>query len=940
MADNPLTLEKMLRGSQNLDVWETATNGDVNTDWTNLVGDKGPSLKKAIKLIMQKAPINSAPFGTKASLLADTTLADNAFAFIYDDVAELNGLYQKINGSWVKQKYNIYELIDKLGFVHINIIDPSKVINGKYVNYQSGLVWDLAGYSAAGAYPVKPNTEYQISNWYREQFAFYDDNMQFVSGIAEVDQTTFKFTTPANARYIKLTVPTDKINTLVLSESSLWQGDAVKYGKIINPLLNVNSSQVTDLIDTVTKNLGFTYRNIINPSKVINGKYVNYQSGLVWDLAGYSAAGAYPVKPNTEYQISSWYKEQFAFYDDKMQFISGLPIVDQTTYKFTTPFDARYIKLSIPTAKVNDLVLAESDKWTGDTAKFGLTIDNLVYADKQYTEIFVSADLNDTDALVKFKGNNAIQQAIDSITDASAINRYRIVVKKGLYKITQANEFLGYRGYPAMVCPKDFVDIVGQGKDKTIVWAELPHDDAQIGVSVDGNTYPRDKYQTIYNYAVDMTISDITFVGKNLRYTLHQDSGVAVNGSRQYKNVDFIFKGDKGYLTSMGNGTFSGEHTTVTNGKSFSDKYQAFSTHNNVNFKKPSGWTFNNYEFGSVLEKGGIILQNDGSLVQDTFEINGCSMTGASYILRYYDYWINDTKTTFNHAEWCVTGSNNQPFLFDNTISGGVSLVFKTTGTGADKTIRFDKTSSAYPILIKAENGEFGNALYTSSRKIVDEYIAQDGSVDLPAIAWGCVDVYGGAYPYTNADTTRLAKRLGNLTSSNKQLVIVANGVSQTITFNKDYSAMSNEQVLAEINAQLTDAVASTEVYGRYYYPMMTDVTASASTASATFIPKGSIVTKQGLFVKLANANDKIFGVALDDIPVVKTLSDGEIVGDGRVLKRGYISADKSKAHFVLADNQNPSIGTRFAVSNGQLVTDSNGKISVDIDNGIVSINC
>ena len=83
-----------------------------------------------------------------------------------------------------------------------------------------------------------------------------------------------------------------------------------------------------------------------------------------------------------------------------------------------------------------------------------------------------------------------------------------------------------------------------------------------------------------------------------------------------------------------------------------------------------------------------------------------------------------------------------------------------------------------------------------------------------------------------------------------------------------------------------------------------------------------------------------VFGVALDDIPVVYSTNEGVKKGEGRVLKRGYISADRAKAHFVLADNQSPSIGTRFAVNNGQLVTDSNGKISVDIDAGVVSINC
>ncbi|MFV7480287.1 hypothetical protein ACNPMW_08995 [Acinetobacter junii] len=80
--------------------------------------------------------------------------------------------------------------------------------------------------------------------------------------------------------------------------------------------------------------------------------------------------------------------------------------------------------------------------------------------------------------------------------------------------------------------------------------------------------------------------------------------------------------------------------------------------------------------------------------------------------------------------------------------------------------------------------------------------------------------------------------------------------------------------------------------------------------------------------------------IALDDIPVMITTSEGVKKGEGRVLKRGYIYANQGRTHFVLSDNQNPQLGARFSVNNGQLVTDVNGKISVDIDEGVVSINC
>ena len=93
-------------------------------------------------------------------------------------------------------------------------------------------------------------------------------------------------------------------------------------------------------------------------------------------------------------------------------------------------------------------------------------------------------------------------------------------------------------------------------------------------------------------------------------------------------------------------------------------------------------------------------------------------------------------------------------------------------------------------------------------------------------------------------------------------------------------------------------------------------------------------------FVRLATTSDKIYGVALDDIPVIQTTADGVKKGQGRVMKKGYINTNSQASHFVLCDYQNAPIGTKFSVSNGRLVTDINGKISIDIDVGVVSINC
>lgn len=830
-----------------------------------------------------------------------------------------------------------------LGFNSINIVDTRKIIAGKYVVYSNGLLGDNSDFVAAGPYPVKPNTLYKVSSNYVQQFAFYDENMVYISGLANPDVNS-QFTTPANAKFAKFSIQSAILNAVVIAENSLFPAAYVPYTLNIENL-QLTRGQVLNNIDDIQVGLGFDPVNIIDPTKVIQDKYIVYTTGGLGNNNDFVATEAYEIKPSTEYQTSSFYVQQFAFYDEDGVYISGLadPGADK---KFTTPANAKFIRLSVPKTQLSTLVVAESDIFPDSYASHNVKIakDLIVGAvNVKNTDIFVSADVSDTSAA--FTGKNAIQLALNSITDAGPNNRYTIRAKKGLYKVDQAADFIGYIGYPAMIEMKDYVDIVGQGEDNTIVWAELPHNDGDIGPSFDGNTYPRNQYQTVYNFAKEATAKDITFVAKNLRYTLHQDNPKGANTQRWYENVGWVFKGDKGSLNSLGIGTFEGEETYLEGGKSVTDNGAPFACHNNIAFNKPSLFSFKSYNFTSITNKVAIFLQSDGSLLQDKLNLVGCSFGGASYIFQYVDIWLTgntaQNRDTFNHAEWNVFGHGNDPFLFDNTISSGLSLRIRSNATGAGTSIRFDKNSSAYPLLIKNNQANSDASLYIDSREFVDGYIAQDGSVGLAAQAWGCKDLSEGAYLYDGGvNYTSLGVRLGNCSSLNKTLGVVVNGVLNNVLFDKDYTVMTNAQIVTEINTKLSGATADLYIYGRDYFPTMPDVAETVYNASATYIPKGSVVAKSNGTVRLANGTDTVYGIALDNIPVMSTTSDGVKKGQGRVLKRGYIYSNQSKAHFVLADNQNPAVGTRFSVNNGQLVTDANGKISVDIDQGVISINC
>ena len=649
-----------------------------------------------------------------------------------------------------------------------------------------------------------------------------------------------------------------------------------------------------------------------------------------------------PVHPNTEYETSRNYKQQFAFFDKNKKYISGQATATPS-YKFTTPANAAYVRFSIEKNKLDSVMVTLSSVFPSAYVPHGLKIaKNIFFETEKLKTNQIIASANTNNPLAQFTGKNAGQLALDSVIDATTNNRYQIKLD-GFFKVDSASEVIGYPGYPSMILMKDHVDLIGDGN--TVIWCELPYDDSAIGPSANGITYPRTTYQTLYTWADDSLVKGIKFVIKNGRYAFHLDNPNGANKTRHFEDVSFIFKGDKGSKQALGVGTHSGEKTYFSGGESHSDWGTPYYCHNNSKFSDPSVMSFKGHRFSSNKSKLIGRFESDGSLVSDKQEFIGCSFGGSAYVIEYAELWIKRNPAqnydSFNHAEWKFTGYGNEPFLFDNQVRG-YCLRFKTSATGLNNKIRFDKTSSAYPLIIKNNQLNDDVSLFVDSRDYVDGYIVQDGSIDLPAQAWGCLDLTETVeYSDGGIVYTSLAKRLGNCSVNTKTLGVIINETTTSVIFNKDYSGMSNAQILTEINSQLSGVTADLYIYGRDYYAEMTDVVEVAFNNSSTFIPKGSVVTKSNGTVKLANGNDRIFGVALDDIPVMHASSEGEMIGQGRVLKRGYIYANPGKAHFVKANVHVPAVGTKFSVVNGELFDDyENGIVSVDIDEGVISINC
>ena len=876
------------------------------------------------------------PANTVVEVTNDPTIANNGL-YLWNGTTLTKSNYDPLTQS---KKYTDEKTKFVKAYRGVNIANLTTATKGSYVDYLNGNIGVNPEYLATDYLEVDGGVEYKTDARYVHQFAFYDANKVFISGLLSPDASK-KFTTPSNTRYIRMSVydAPDYTDGFMVAKASEFPTAYTPYSINLQDL-TIGTDQVNGLEDKINEVVHISDLNIVNLETALKDRYVDSTNGLVGSVAEYYATDFLPIKPSTAYRTDDAYIQQFAFYDINKAFIGGqATAVDK---KFTTPVNAAYIRLTIPTDQLSTIMITEESLFPSEYVPYDIKVlTGIVLPDQSVktVEINTSADLNDDSA--KFKGKNSVQLALDSITDAAYKKRY-VIKTKGLHKVNVASEVIGYPGYPSMILAKDHVDIVGDGK--TVFWCELPFNDADIRPSANGITYPRTSYQTLYSYAKDSLIKDVTFVIVNGRYALHLDNPNGANSTHNFEGVNFVSKGSKGSMQALGIGTSTGEETYFTGGSAHSDGGTPFYCHNNSKFSTPSKMYFEGFKFSSNTSKLIMRCENDGSLVDDKMQFVGCSWGGTSYVMEYGQLWLKSNTSqkydSFNHAEWKFTGYGNEPFLFDNQVAG-YCLRLRTTATGLNNTIRFDKNSSAYSTLIQNNQSNTDVSLYTNSRDYIDGYIVQDGSIGLPAQAWGCKDLTESAsYADAGVIYTSMGKRLGDCSTSNKTLGVIINGTPNTVTFNKDYRSMTNTQIIAEINTQLSGAIVELYVYGRDYYAEMTDVIETVYNTTDTFIPKGSVVVKSKGSVRLAQAGDKIYGVALDDIPVQRTTVEGLKKGEGRIMKRGYIYADWTKPHFVLSDIHRPALGSKFKVVNGQLVTDANGKISVDTDDAVISINC
>lgn len=372
--------------------------------------------------------------------------------------------------------------------------------------------------------------------------------------------------------------------------------------------------------------------NILKISDYTEGRYYSASSGDYRYNNDFSTVDNYvEVEPSCSYVLSEFINGVFEtlistiiiFYDKNKKFLSG----DQCS-TFITPEDAKYIRLSLKKDLIGKQLLVE--KGTEPTKiwvpyykelhlkggriidlSYGVlknnpTINGVeVSGDKSLEDygITKASEIAETYGLCKtneitvdINGNGdfrKLQDAVNSITDNFQNNRYVIYIKEGEYDLAEG--------------------ITDGENDASIVGVTIPNWTTLKGVGDRKNIILQAKFKNKMQYVSTLNfketggIENLTVIGENTRYTIHDDDARNANGyERNVKHC--IIKGLSTYYSVVyGSGSGDGakwdfEDVVFDGTETGANKKSGntFTVHNLLASKQNRNITFKNCIFKSA----------------------------------------------------------------------------------------------------------------------------------------------------------------------------------------------------------------------------------------------------------------------------------------------------------------------------------------------------
>ena len=483
--------------------------------------------------------------------------------------------------------------------------------------------------------------------------------------------------------------------------------------------------------------------------------------------------------------------------------------------------------------------------------------------DITYVEITANSDLN-SDA--DFKGNSAIRDAIASIVDASENKQYIIKCTGDFIAELPSdydNSVLTTLGQSAMFWLKDYVHIDGGNPALCRIRATLP--DSLAECQADTPSFVQSdycNYQPIF-IRTKSNVSNITVSTRNGRYAYHIEGGsfaVLKDATNELKNCIVIHEGKHGDAvgtnggTALGIGINSGQNINIINCVLRSSEGGA-SCHDNVSFAKKAKILFDSCDIQTALgvNKGLIVYSGgSGNPVGYDFIVRDCRMVPFAFCQ------IKD-GTAHNYIDGFMPNvqCNNASLPIYNE-TNAIALRVKSL-TDNNSSVRFDKDSDAFNLIIGNSKNVAFDELNRYGKSSQYGYMWRDGGVGLSAEAIGTVNLYENG-------TLNLGKRLGDCSGTSKTLTVIIDGTSHTITFNQNYTNMSNADILAAINTALSGyGVADFYKVTLDYYPSFKGVSSvQVEDVSAIITGMGIVFGADGHVRRAKSTDGYISGIALD----------------------------------------------------------------------------
>ena len=234
-----------------------------------------------------------------------------------------------------------------------NLFNPKEITEGYFLNSSGGRTTQesrfYSGYievSPSQQYHISSNGDNNIDSNSNVCYCFYKDDETFISSVSTTNLTT---TSPANAKYLRISGLISYIDSIQVEKGSA----RTEYAKFcpIDGYLN-ESSVISDRLSNKLSALPGI--NLFDKRKSVAGKFLNSFGGETSN-ANYEITDYISIEPSTNYYLSKDGDDALSgnsntsicFYDENKELLSSGGIIPATTKAVTTPATAKYLRASI-----------------------------------------------------------------------------------------------------------------------------------------------------------------------------------------------------------------------------------------------------------------------------------------------------------------------------------------------------------------------------------------------------------------------------------------------------------------------------------------------------------------------------------------------------------------------------------------------------------------